>query len=126
MKIPSRHVLVVDDQSEVREVCGLMLRMEGHTVAQAKDGIEALDLFAKDRFDLVMIDFLMPGMSGCDLAAKLKQVAPSQRILMITGHAREVGASQKHVDAILLKPFSLVELRQVFAQLLSESAVGQQ
>lgn len=119
MKIPPKHVLVVEDESGVRELCRLMLRMEGHTVAEAKDGIEALDLFAKDRFDLVMTDFLMPGMSGCDLAAKLKQLAPSQRILMITGYTSEVGASQNHVDAILPKPFSLAELRHVFAQLLS-------
>jgi CheY-like chemotaxis protein len=119
MKIPSKHILLVDDQSEVREACRCVLRFEGHTVAEAKDGIEALDLFAKDRFDLVMTDFLMPGMSGRDLAAKLKQLAPSQRILMITGYAREVDASQNHVDAILTKPFSLAELRQVFAQLLS-------
>ena len=119
MKIPPKHILLVDDQSEVREVCRLMLDIEGHTVAEAKDGIEALDLFAKDRFDLVITDFLMPGMNGCDLAAKLKQLAPSQRILLISGYAREVGARPKHVDAILPKPFSLPALRDVFAQLLS-------
>ena len=119
MKIPPKHVLVVEDESGVREVCRLLLRMEGHTVAEAKDGIEALDLFAKDRFDLVMTDFLMPGMSGCDLAAKLKQLAPSLRILMITGYAMEVGASENHVDAILPKPFSLADLRQAFERLLS-------
>jgi CheY-like chemotaxis protein len=119
MKIPPKHVLVVEDESGVREACRLLLCLDGHTVAAAKDGIEALDLFAKDRFDLVMTDFLMPGMNGCDLAAKLKQLAPSLRILMITGYAMEVGASENHVDAILPKPFSLAELRQVFEQLLS-------
>jgi len=119
MKIPPKHVLVVEDESGVRELCRLMLRMDGHTVAEARDGIEALDLFAKDRFDLVMTDFFMPEMNGCDLAAKLKQLVPSQRILMITGYAMEVGASENHVDAILPKPFSLPALRDVFAQLLS-------
>jgi CheY-like chemotaxis protein len=119
MRMPPKHILLVEDQPGVREACRLMLCIEGHTVAEAKDGIEALDLFAKGRFDLVMTDFSMPGMSGCELATKLKELAPSQRILMITAYAREVSTSQNPVDAILPKPFSLVELRQVFTQLLS-------
>jgi len=122
--MPPKNILLVEDQPGVREACCLMLRIEGHTVAQAKDGLEALDLFAKRRFDLVMTDFSMPGMSGCELAAKLKELAPSQPILMITAYAAEVRGYQNSVDAILPKPFSLGELRQVLAQLLSRNSSG--
>jgi CheY-like chemotaxis protein len=119
MKTPPKHILLIDDEPGVREVCRLMLGIDGHAVTEAKNGIEGLALFAGDRFDLVMIDFSMPGMNGGELAVKLKQLAPSLPILMITGYARELTVSLNPVDAILPKPFSPSELRQVLAQLLS-------
>jgi CheY-like chemotaxis protein len=119
MKTPTKHILVIDDEPGVREACRLMLDIDGHAVTEARNGIEGLALFARDQFDLVMIDFAMPGMNGGQLAVKLKQLAPSQPILMITGYAKELTVSRNPVDAILPKPFSLSELRQVLAQLLS-------
>jgi CheY-like chemotaxis protein len=101
-----------------------MLCIDAHAVTEAKNSIEGLALFAGDRFDLVMIDFSMPGMNGSELAVKLKQLAPSQPILMITGYAKELTVSPNPVDAILPKPFSLSELRQVLSQLLSTPLHG--
>ena len=71
------------------------------------------------RFDLVVTDFGMPGMNGTQLARILKQLVPSQPILMITGFANALEGSQDSVDAILPKPFSLDDLRQAISQLLS-------
>src|SRR5215472_17522635 len=119
MKTPPKHILLIDDEPGIREACRLMLRIDGHAVSEAKNSIEGLALFARNRFDLVMIDFSMPGMNGGELAIKLKQLAPSQPILMITGYVKELSVSPNAVDAILPKPFSLGELRQVLAQLLS-------
>jgi CheY-like chemotaxis protein len=119
MKTPTKHILLIDDELGVREACRLMLGIDGHAVTEAKNGIEGLALFAADRFDLVMIDFSMPGMNGGQLAVKLKQLAPAQPILMITGYAKELTVSRNPVDAILPKPFSLSELRQVLTRLLS-------
>jgi len=119
MRTPPKHILLVDDQPGVRQTCSLLLGLEGHTVAEANCGLEALALFATRRFDLVVTDFAMPGMDGTQLAHKLKQLVPSQRILMITGFVNRLEGSQNPVDAILPKPFSLDELRQAITQLLS-------
>jgi len=118
MKTPPKHVLIVDDEPGVRQACRLMLSLDEHTVVEAKNGIEALDLFTKGRFDLVMTDFKMPGMNGNELAARIKGLAPSVPILMISAFVKEAGGSHSPVDATLSKPFSLLELRQAIAQLV--------
>ena len=124
MKTPPKHILLIDDDPGIREAFRLMLSIDGHAVTEAKNSIEGLTLFAGGRFDLVMTDFSMPGMNGRELAVKLKQLAPSQPILMITGYAKELTVSPNPVDVILPKPFSLSELRQVLAQLLSMPLQG--
>jgi len=119
MKTPPKQILLVDDEPGVRQTCSLLLGIDGHSVVEADSGLEALAVFATDRFDLVVTDFAMPGMNGSDLARRLKQLFPSQRILMITGFPNRLEDCQHPVDAILPKPFSLDELRQAVAQLLS-------
>ena len=123
MKTPPKHVLIVDDEPGVRQACRLMLSLDEHTVVEAKNGIEALDLFTKGRFDLVMTDFKMPGMNGNELAARIKRLAPSVPILMISAFVKEAGGSHGPVDATLSKPFSLLELRQAIAQLVPSASL---
>ena len=96
----------------------LMLGMDGHIVTEAVNGQEALDLFAQERFDLVITDYLMPLMKGDELARNIKQLAPDEPVLMITGSTSELGSIQTSVDAVLNKPFSFEELRQAVAQIL--------
>jgi CheY-like chemotaxis protein len=113
-----KRILLVDDQQSVREAIGLLLTLDAHTVIEAVDGAAALDLFMRDQFDLVITDFEMPNMKGNELATRIKQVSPSQPILMITAYAERLGEFGNPVDAILNKPFQLEELRQAMAQLL--------
>lgn len=119
MKTPPKHILVVDDEPGVREALRLMLGVDHHTVVEAKNGAEALDLFLKDRFDLVMTDFEMPVMKGCELAVQIKRLVPSQPILMITAYWKGLGELQNPVDGVLTKPFSLADIRRAMARLLS-------
>jgi CheY-like chemotaxis protein len=97
-----KHILLADDQQEVRDTIKLLLRLDEHTVAEAKNGREALEMFTQDRFDLVITDYAM---------------APSQPILMLTGSAELLDGLSTPVDALLRKPFSLLDLRQAIAQL---------
>ena len=97
----------------------MMLKFDGHSVTEASDGAEALDLFTKGQFDLVATDFEMPVMKGNELAVRIKKLAPKQPILMITAHEKELGESENPVDSILNKPFTLENLREAIAKLLS-------
>ena len=117
-KVLGKRILLADDQQEVRELTALMLGMDEHIVTEARNGREALDLFAPERFDLVITDYLMPLMKGDELARNIKQLAPAEPVLMITGSASELGSIQASVDAVLNKPFGLEELRQAVAHIL--------
>lgn len=114
----AKRILLVEDDEAARESIKLLLKIDRHAVVEAKDGMEALELFARQPFDLVITDFFMAGLRGGDLAAKIKQVSPSQPILMISAFSEKLGPSDKQVDALLSKPFSIDELRQTVAKLL--------
>src|ERR1039458_5785139 len=116
-KVLPKRILLADDQQEVREMTKLMLGMDGHIVTEAVNGQEALELFAQERFDLVITDYLMPLMKGDELARNIKKLAPAEPILMITGSAAQFDGSQVSADAVLNKPFGLEELRRAVAQL---------
>src|ERR1035437_156265 len=118
-KVLGKRILLAEDQQDVRELTKLLLDMDEHIVTEAVNGKEALDLFAPDRFDLVITDYLMPLMRGDELARSIKRLAPSEPVLMITGSAAELGNIQTSADAVLNKPFRLEELRQAVAQLLA-------
>jgi CheY-like chemotaxis protein len=117
-KVSGKRILLADDQQEVRELLALMLGMDEHIVTEARNGREALDLFAPERFDLVITDYLMPLMKGDELARNIKRLAPSEPILMITGSADELGGIRGAVDVVLNKPFAFEDLRQAVAQVL--------
>jgi CheY-like chemotaxis protein len=120
--VSGKRILLADDQSEVRETVKLLLGMDGHSVAEAANGKEALGLFVQNRFDLVITDYAMPVMRGDELATNIMHVAPTQPILMITGSAELYGGCTAPVDAFLHKPFGCQELRRAVADLMSQAA----
>lgn len=121
--IAHKRILLADDQPEVRETVKLLLDLDGHSVTEASNGQEALTLFRQSQYDLVITDYAMPQMRGDELAANVKQVAPGQRVLMITGSVEKFGAPDAAVDKLLNKPFTFDELRQAVAQVLCASPV---
>ena len=114
-----KRILLVDDQPSVREAISLLLSLDEHTVIEAGNGVEALDVFGREQFDLVITDFEMPNMKGNELARRIKQLSPAQPIVMITAYAERLGDSNNPVDALLNKPFQLEDLRRAMAELLS-------
>jgi CheY-like chemotaxis protein len=102
------HVLVVDDDDAVREVLEDLLRTGGHRVTSAKNGSDALDLVNRQEFDLVFTDLGMPGISGWELAAAIKEKSPRLPVVLVTGWGAQLDPEKLEgsgVDRILSKPF---------------------
>ena len=115
-----KRILIIDDDPSARESIKLLLSIDRHTVTEARDGIEALDLVGKQPFDLVLVDFFMPGMHGGEVARRIKQIAPSLPILMVTAYVEKLIGFDKpgSTNAILGKPFAVGALRSEIAKLL--------
>jgi CheY-like chemotaxis protein len=116
-KASGKRILLADDLPEVRQALKMMLGLDHHVVAEAGTGQEALDIYQRDRFDLVITDYIMPVMKGDELAARIKQLEPSQPVLMITGSANDLSSAERSVDVVLHKPIGFQELRQAVRQL---------
>lgn len=115
--VRDKRILVVDDETIVRKSTRMLLEIDGHAVAEAESGARGLELFAPDRFDLVITDFMMPGMTGAEFAAKLKRASPKTPVLMITAFMEDVLGNENPVDLVIEKPFTVAELRRAVAQL---------
>jgi DNA-binding response OmpR family regulator len=74
----SVHVLVVEDEADVRELLSLHLKREGYTVAGFEDAEEALTEFSKTKFDLIVLDWMLPKMSGLDFCKRVRTQFASQ------------------------------------------------
>jgi len=117
-----KNILLVEDNQAVRESIKMLLDIDQHAVTEAANGQEALQLFAGARYDLVITDYLMPEMLGDELAESLKKLAPAQPILMVTAYAERLTNRGKPADAVLLKPFTLIQLRQAMALPIQRTA----
>ena len=119
------HVLVVDDEPIARDVLAQYLLADGHQVETAIDGVEALACFARKPMDLVILDHAMPGMTGVNLAATLKELYKDLPILMITGFAGSsslsTGDRPRGVDLIIEKPISQSALSKAIETLSARS-----
>ena len=119
-RIAAKRILVVDDTSHVAEVIHAMLDHFGHQVETAGSGAEALNLFQPGKYDLIITDYAMPGMTGLDLARAIKQRAAGQLVMLTTGSAFAVAtqtADRAQVDLILVKPFTTREFESGLAEL---------
>jgi CheY-like chemotaxis protein len=97
----------------------MMLTFDGHLVETASNGKDALAMFEKGKFDLVITDFAMPSMKGDELAAAIKAKAPKQPVVMITAYAEMLetsGTPLSGVDFVISKPFLLENLREAIAK----------
>ena len=105
-------VLVVDDEPTVREVVATYLRRDGHAVTEAGDGTTAIDLVQRERFDLVVLDMMLPGVNGLDILRRIRQMG-DMPVIMLTARAEEsdrVAGLELGADDYVVKPFSPREL----------------
>ena len=106
-------ILVVDDEEAILLGVGDLLASEGYRVTTARDGKEALARYAADRPDLVLLDVMMPEMSGYDVCRAIRRTDPVTPVMMLTAKAEEVDkvvGLELGADDYVVKPFSLREL----------------
>jgi len=117
---PVAKILVVDDEPNIREVVGLYLRRDGHAVVAAADGEEALELYRRTRPDLVVLDLMLPKLSGLEVCRRI-QAERRVPLIMLTARGEEedriVGLGLG-ADDYVVKPFSPRELAARVAAVL--------
>jgi len=108
---PSGHVLLVEDNEDVGNLAETLLGELGHVVVRARSGLEALRLAdGGAQFDIVFSDVVMPGMTGLELAKKLKQRRPQLPIILTTGYSDRITAIGSKGFPMLRKPYRMETL----------------
>ncbi len=106
-RIVGNRILLVDDDRGARESIKLLLTIDRHNVVEASGGAEAIELLKGQTFDLAILDYFMPDLQGSQVALRMKDMVPSLPILMITAYLEKLEDSDKQVDAVIGKPFSI-------------------
>ncbi len=119
---PARNrILVVDDDSSVREMLTRVLVGEGYLVWTAGDGATALELAAAKKIDLVLLDLNMPGKSGWQIFQRFMDENPLLAVIIITARSNQLfTALGAGVAALLEKPFNFPAMLQTIGRLLAE------
>ena len=108
------HLLVVDDEAKIRMLIRKYAEFEGHTVTEAENGMEAVELCRKDpkRYDLIIMDVMMPELDGFSAVAEIRKVSQAP-VLMLSARGEEydrIHGFELGVDDYVVKPFSPKEL----------------
>jgi PAS domain S-box-containing protein len=117
-------ILLVDDQEEVREVCGAMLATLGYEVVTASDGLEGVEAYARlaEGIDLVIVDMVMPNLSGRDCFRRIRDIRPDVRAILSTGYSLEGAVEETMREGIcgfIQKPYRLEQLARAIEEALA-------
>jgi two-component system, response regulator, stage 0 sporulation protein F len=118
-----KKILIVDDAGPVVVLCVNVLQALGYSVKGANRGETAVELMRKEPFDLMVLDYKMPGMSGFDVFQQARTLHPTMAVVLVTGHGTpEIinEATRLGFHAILLKPFTSDELRGTVEKVLAD------
>jgi len=121
----STKILVVDDELIMRQSLGGWLERDGHEVETAANGEEALERINDTRFDILLIDIRMEGMSGLELLKRVKEDDPDVAVVMITAYGSiptAIEAMKNGAHDYLLKPFDPGELSVLIEKIIQQQA----
>ncbi len=109
-------ILVIDDEEHVREGCRKVLARDGYEVTIAESGEVGLKMIERQHYDLILLDLMMPSLSGFDVLAHVKALHPDTVIIVISGYAtveNSIEAMKKGAFDFIPKPFSPEQLRVI-------------
>lgn len=117
-------VLLVDDESIIRELGRDVLEQLGYNVFVAEDGLAALNLYEKhrDKIDLVILDLIMPNLGGKEAFERLRQINPKVKVIISTGYAKDEVLEpllDKKVDGFIKKPYKIQNMAQVVRSVIN-------
>lgn len=114
-------ILIVDDEKKIRKSLSGLLEDNGYEVATACSGPECLQIMSTQHFDLIILDIIMPKMSGIEVLQKVKEKYKDTQVIMITGYANKEKANASfHLNAcdFIEKPFESKEILNSIARCL--------
>lgn len=114
-------ILIVDDEERIRDACEMVLEDEGYQVVTADNGKLGLEMIEEEHFDLMLLDLMMPVLSGFDMLPILKEKHPDTAVIVITGYAtveHSIEAMKKGAFDFIPKPFTTDQLRSVVSKTL--------
>ena len=123
-----QNILIVEDDTDIQELLREFLKEAGYGVTAASDGIEAMDLFAKNEYDLILLDIMLPKIDGfgvCELIRKQSQV-PIIMLTALGGEEEQIRGLDLQVDDYITKPFSVPILIRKIAAVLRRSGQTQE
>ena len=119
-------ILVIDDDIRIRRLMNRILSAAGHSIIEANDGREGINLARSDQPGLIITDILMPGMEGMETLLEIRKIMPQTKVLVVSGSAGGADAQVNYLsmaeklgaDAVLAKPFLPNELIEVVNKLI--------
>ncbi|HEX2835287.1 MAG TPA: response regulator [Thermoanaerobaculia bacterium] len=110
----AKHILVVENDASTRKLLEVLLRHTGHDVTSVGGGEAALDLIAKNSYDLAIVDLMMPAVSGQQVIAYIEEHAPSMPVLVCTAAGPSVTdlLSSSAIRAVIRKPFNILDITE--------------
>jgi two-component system chemotaxis response regulator CheY len=112
--------MIVDDESAIRDIIKLFIGPK-HQFIDARDGVEALELYEAEKPDLVIMDIRMPRMSGVEAIKNIKTRYPDAKIMVVSAYASEMLEELEGVATILEKPLRKSKILQAVESLLTPS-----
>jgi DNA-binding response OmpR family regulator len=123
MSIAAPRILVVDDEPNHARVMAIGLRVEGFEVETAPDADRALGLLAAESFELAIVDLMMPGTNGIQLARLMREQHPHTRVVLMSAYhlsERQLVRADCGAVGFVPKPFDLTELARFLKNKLSQ------
>ncbi|MEM0466639.1 MAG: response regulator [Candidatus Thermoplasmatota archaeon] len=118
----TKTILIVDDEEDIRTSVGQLFEVSGYQVITAHNGLECLEKLERTIPDLIILDIMMPGMNGWDVAARIKE---NQRwkqipIVFLTAKGDEMSIGMGHLAAVeyITKPFDIMHLKASIDRIL--------